>query len=309
MVFSGAASCFSRNRSATRNSKTKYFPAVLIALILTTPPASGLMQSAGENGTFTCSTESEPGSFDEGFCFGRSPKDGAWMDTNRAAAPATARHSGGASRFAVAMKMSSLGVGGDLAIHVRGRWNLRAGVNGFTYHRRVSDSGITYDAALRLRSIQAVVDWFPFANPFHISPGAAVYNGNQVVANAIVPVNKALSADGQTFTSSANDPVIAAARSTTRKVAPLVLLGFGNPVPKKKHLAFYSDFGVVFQGPPNVQILVAGTACDATGMHCQKVTNDKDLKSDLESGRKAMQQDLGFMRFYPILSFSIGYHF
>lgn len=213
------------------------------------------------------------------------------------------------SRFTVAMKMSSLGAGGDVAVRIHRKLNIRAGVNGFNYHRTVSDGGVNYDAALRMRSIQTVVDWFPFAKIFHLSPGIAVYNGNRVVANAIFPINKPQSAAGESFISSTKDPLIATATSSMRRVAPLVLFGFGNLVPKTRHIAFGSDFGIIFQGTPNAVINVAGSACDLTGAHCQKVATDKDLKADLESGERTMQQDLRFMKFYPVLSFSIGYHF
>ena len=213
------------------------------------------------------------------------------------------------SRFTVAMKMSSLGAGGDVAVRVHHKVNVRAVVNGFNYHRTVSDGGVNYDASLRLRSIQAVVDWFPFAKIFHLSPGIAVYNGNRVVANAIFPVNKPQAAAGETFVSSAKDPLIATAKSSMNRVAPLVLFGFGNLVPKTRHIAIGSDFGIIFQGTPNAVVNVTGSACDLAGRHCQKVSSDKDLKADLESGEKTMQQDLGFMKFYPVLSFSIGYHF
>ena len=213
------------------------------------------------------------------------------------------------SRFAVAMKMSSLGAGGDIAVRIYRKWNLRAGINGFNYQRTVSDSGINYDAALRLRSVQAVVDWFPFSKAFHLSPGIALYNGNQVLANAVIPVNKPQFAAGESFVSSAKDPLIATAKSSMNRVAPLVLFGFGNLVPKTRHIAIGSDFGIIFQGTPNAVVNVTGSACDLAGRHCQKVSSDKDLKADLESGEKTMQQDLGFMKFYPVLSFSIGYHF
>ena len=212
------------------------------------------------------------------------------------------------SRFALAVRMSSLGVGVDLAVRLHRGWNLRTGVNGFAYHRIVSDSGIDYNAALRLRSVQAVVDWFPFSKRFHISPGF-VYNRNEVIANGIMPTDKVLAAAGEVFTSSAKDPVIATAQSQVRRIAPMALFGFGNPVPIKGHFAINSDFGVLFQGQPTADIQVAGTACDVNGAHCQKVTSDKDLQTDLESGRRTMQQNLGFMRFYPVVSFSIGYHF
>ena len=287
----------------------EYLLLALGVLFVAIAPTNALAGDASRKCTLMHFKEVGSLTFDEDECPGFGSAVDKGPDAEGAAIAVKPRHVSGGSRFALAVKMSSLGAGGDIAFRLHRALNLRAGINGFAYHQTVADSGINYDAALRLRSIQAVVDWFPFSKSIHFSPGIALYNRNGVVANAIMPTNKTITAAGKTFISSAQDPVIATASSAMRRVAPMALFGFGNLVPRKGHFVINSDFGLIFQGQPTADIRVAGTACNANGSHCQKVISDKDLKADLESGRRTMQHDLGFMRFYPVLSFSVGYHF
>src|SRR4051794_29473250 len=85
---------------------------------------------------------------------------------------------------AVAFRASSLGLGGEVAVGLSTRTNLRAGFSAFNYSRNFDRDGIFYDGQLQLRSMDVVVDFFPTGGGFHVSPGALLYNGNQVRARA-----------------------------------------------------------------------------------------------------------------------------
>ena len=110
------------------------------------------------------------------------------------AAPAK-QSSEGRIPVGVGVKVSTLGIGGEVAVGVSHRSNVRVGFNAYSYGHTFDKDGVTYKGDLRLRSAQATYDLF-LLKGLHISPGVLLYNGNQVSANASVP-------GGQTFQATA----------------------------------------------------------------------------------------------------------
>jgi hypothetical protein len=223
--------------------------------------------------------------------------------------PVRAKGASFASHFALAFRTSTLGLGADVGARLADHVNLRVGFSGFNYSRTVSDGNIPYLGVLRLRSLQALVDWFPGHGGFHLSPGALLYDGNRVTANALFSHGQILSSGTKIFTSDPKDPITGAARSSMRKIAPMILAGFGSVVPRSRRLGISVDFGVVFQGLPSTSFTMLGSACDAKGKNCSKIAADADIQSDVRAGEQTMQNDLSIMKYYPIASVSLGYHF
>ena len=62
---------------------------------------------------------------------------------------------------------------------------MRAGGNYLNFSDTLTSAGISYDAALNFRSAEASVEWFPLAGGFHISPGALLYNDNQITGGGM----------------------------------------------------------------------------------------------------------------------------
>ena len=62
-----------------------------------------------------------------------------------------------------AVKMSSLGVGLDVATRIRPHVNVRMGFNIFSYSDDFTFHGIDYRGPLKFRSLETHVDWFAFA--------------------------------------------------------------------------------------------------------------------------------------------------
>jgi hypothetical protein len=213
------------------------------------------------------------------------------------------------SRFALAFRTSTLGLGADVGVRLADHVNLRIGFSGFNYSRTVNDGNIPYVGVLRLRSLQVMADYFPGHGGFHLSPGLLLYDGNRVTANALFSKAQILSSGTNKFTSDPNDPITGAARSSMRKVAPMILAGFGSLVPRTRHFGVSVDFGVVFQGLPSTSFIMLGSACDPKGRNCSKVAADSDIQSDIRAGEQTMQDDLSIMRYYPIVSVSLGYRF
>src|SRR5207245_6554043 len=105
------------------------------------------------------------------------------------------------SRFAVAFRTSTLGLGADAGFRVARPINLRVGFNMFDYARNLSSDGVGYRGTLHLRSMQVSVDWFPFSHSFHVGPGVLIWNGNRVSAIATPPAGKILTAGVEVYVS------------------------------------------------------------------------------------------------------------
>lgn len=216
---------------------------------------------------------------------------------------------GAGSRFALAFKASTLGLGPEAGVRLTRHFNMRLGFNAFDYRRHLSSDGVAYDSAFRLRSVQALVDWFPFAKSFHMSGGLLAYNGNHVSANATVPSNQIFSAGAESIISNPTNPIIGKATSAVRPVAPMLGIGFGNLVARARHIGFSVDFGVVFQGAPRSSVTFTGSACDVSGMFCADIAGDPGIQSQAVSETHTINKDLFFLRYYPFVSLEVGYRF
>lgn len=221
--------------------------------------------------------------------------------------PAASEHSGAFSGFALGVKVGLLGVGVDAATPLNHRLNLSAGTNFFSYSDSLTSDGIPYNANLRFRTAEAGLDWFPFAGGFHISPGALLYNGNQITANANVPGGNSFTLNNQQYTSSASNPVTGNGGITFNKAAPKITVGFGNMIPRSgRHFSFPVELGFAYVGDPKVNLTLAGTACyNYQGQnYCDNVATDSMIQSNLAAQRQKIANDVSPARFYPI--FSVG---
>ena len=64
------------------------------------------------------------------------------------------------------------------------------------------------------------------------SPGALLYNDNQITGGASVPAGKTFTLNGTTYTSSATNPVTGNGSVTMNKEAPKLTVGWGNLLPR-----------------------------------------------------------------------------
>jgi len=213
-------------------------------------------------------------------------------------------------RFGVVAKVSMLGVGGDVGMSLTPLANVRVGANGLDFSHSFQSNGIKYDATLHYSSVEALVDITPFSDWFHISPGLLLHNGNNITANANVPGGHNFTLGSVTFRSSPADPVHGTGKLTVRTSAPMVMFGFGNPIPHHHRFTIFHDFGIVFQGLPKTTLNLAGTACDpVTGLLCRNVATDPILQAQVVAEQNRINKDTSIVRFYPLASIGLGIRF
>jgi len=206
-------------------------------------------------------------------------------------------------------KISTLGPGAEVAVSLAHKLNLRSGINFFTYSRGFVNDGIKYNGQLNLHSGELHLDWYPFAHGFHLSPGLLVYNGNGATANASVPGNNTFRLGGTSYLSDPNQPITGKGKLGFNKVAPTLLFGFGNLVPRTRHFSVNFDLGVVFQGTASTTLNLAGNACNPDGTNCVNAATDPNVQASVQSQQRKINNDLSPYKYYPVISLGFGYRF
>jgi hypothetical protein len=230
--------------------------------------------------------------------------------TLSAVIPATAQDLGPHSSAGIAVKVSTLGFGFDTAFPVLDRANVRVGFNAFTFNHDFDDDGITLGASLKMRSLSAYFDWFPFGGGFHVSPGVMIYNGNQVTALATVPAGHTFDLGDETYFSSAADPVNGTAKIAFEKVAPSLLIGWGNIIPHgNRRWGIPFEFGVVYSRAPTATLAYGGSACNQSGTNCRNISTDPTLIANVAKEQTKMNSDLSPLKIIPVFSLGFSYKF
>jgi hypothetical protein len=226
--------------------------------------------------------------------------------------PQRTAETGAASRIGLQAKFSTLGFGGEVGIRVLPKANVRAGFSLFNYSHTFSKDGISYDGKLTLRSVNANFDWY-LIGPFHISPGVLLYNGFRGAATAAVAGGQTFTLGSTTYESGTAAPLNGSLAIGPKKVAPELLIGFGNLVPRSsRHFTANVDLGVVFQGALNSTLALGGFACvppNSAGPTCVNAGTDPTVQANVKAQQTKLDNDLKAFKYYPVISFGIGFKF
>ncbi len=213
------------------------------------------------------------------------------------------------SKIGIGVKISTLGVGIEAATPLGKKFNVRGGFNMFRYSRGLTNDGIQYAGQLQFQSGEAHLDYFPIWG-FHVSPGLLFYNGNQLTANATVPGGQTFSLSGTSYQSDPADPVNGTGKLDFMKVAPSIMVGFGNLIPRNgRHYSFLFEVGGAYQGAARVGLNLGGSVCDTTGLNCRSVASDSTVQANVLAEQQKISKDVNPFRFFPIISLGVGFNF
>ena len=146
------------------------------------------------------------------------------------------------------------------------------------------DFDFKYDVDIRLRNVQATIDWFVFSGALHLSSGLMINTGS--LSADLTPV-KSYTLGGRTY-----EPAELGSISTVmsfNKLVPYVGLGYGNPLGRNNSLSFTIDVGALFPGSPQIKMT-------GTGLIAPTASQAPDIENDLDS-----------FRIYPVLVFGLNY--
>ena len=186
--------------------------------------------------------------------------------------------------------------------------NVRVGGTYFNFRYPFTIDGADYNVGMKLTSAQAVIDWFPTHGAFHVSAGALYFKSAVEGAVNVVPGQR-FKLGGTEYLNSVDDPVEGTASlDFPRKLAPMVLLGFGNLIPRSgRHISVPFEIGGAYLQPPQIHLQLAGTACTTEG--CGSAATDPSSQADLEAERVKLNRDIRPLQIYPIVSIGFALRF
>ena len=182
----------------------------------------------------------------------------------------------------VDVHISTLGYGLDVGFQAPDSSVVtRVGLNQFSKTYTTTSNSVNYEGKLKLSSADLLLDWHLFNGVTHLTAGL-VYNNNKVDLTS----TGSYTINGHPYSGTLNSTV------TFNKVAPY--LGFGwSGQAKNTGLSFKSDFGVLFQGKPKSTVSTTAAVTAA----------------DLATAQSELDDSLKNFRYYPVISFGIGYAF
>lgn len=190
-------------------------------------------------------------------------------------------------------KLSTLGLGVEAAIPLTQSLDARIGYNGYRYNfdETSTSNGLptNYSGDLKLNNVQLLADWHPWEGSFRLS-GGVIFNNNKFEMTAR-PSGTTINIGGTPYTVGAGQTVNATV--DFNRAAPYLGIGWGR-TPKNTGLSFTSDIGVMFQGKPkgSVTTNISGVS-----------------QADINRANTDLNDALDNFRFYPVISFGIGYTF
>jgi hypothetical protein len=189
------------------------------------------------------------------------------------------------------LKAGTLGAGVELSNSFSDQFSLGLGFNTYDYKTTERAGDIDYDFNFDLQSVALLANYHPFSGTFRFT-GGVVYNKNELNLTG-KPTGTNYVINGATY--SAAQVGTLSGKLTFSSTAPYLGLGWGNRPGGKVGLS--ADIGVLYQGSPKLSL-------NATG-----ALSDPALASNLDQERRSAEQDLSDLKWYPVLSLGLYFHF
>ncbi len=207
------------------------------------------------------------------------------------AAPAGVAESEDGMGVGLSLKVGTLGLGGDLMLGLNRYVGLRGTVNGFSYRPKYTSEDSDIRGDIDWLTYGALLDLFPAGGGFRISGGALV-NNNEVKLKA--NLTRTVKLDGRHFYL---DEL--SGRVEWPALAPYLGIGYGNAAGRDGRWGFACDFGVMMQGEPDVD-----AKAKASDPALQPIV-DQALDNEV----KDVEDALGLLRLYPVISVGLSFRF
>jgi len=190
--------------------------------------------------------------------------------------------------WAIGIKASSLGFGGEIVKSFNKSLNLRLG--GSYYKQKYNlkfgegfdDGSLNYTT---IGSISLILDWH-FARNVHLS-GGILYNMS-VLEIESVPT------EPQTVGEIEVSPETIGSlyyKLTPNEICPYLGIGFGRSIARSKVVSFNFDLGAVYQGSPKVTL-------EATGMVAPTANEEQ---------RQLLEDNVQDFKFFPFVNFQLSF--
>jgi hypothetical protein len=196
----------------------------------------------------------------------------------------------------IAAKVGTLGIGVDVSKSLTPQINGRLGVNFGNVGLNRTDSGIDYDAQLKLSSVQLFGDYYPFSSSSFRVTGGFVAQNNRVAVTSKPSSNGTYTIAGNQYAASSVG-TLNGEYAYGNSIAPYLGIGIGKST--NEGLGFNADLGVMFTGSPKVSL----TASNPT------FNNNATTRAQIDNQARQTENDLRGFNVYPVLSVGVSYGF
>lgn len=215
----------------------------------------------------------------------------------------TLAHGTALANISAAAVLGTTGLGAQLEVPLSPQMQARFGANALNYDYTGSTTFTTYDIGLRLRTVDALLDWYPGAGGLRLTAGAIV-NRSRVDPNGRPSITGSYTFRDRTY--SVSDIGEVDGRIDVRRFAPYLGIGWSSRASDRGGWRFTSDLGVIFQGTP--RLTLESTGCDLGRGLLGRAICDR-LRSDLASETEQAREEIRNYRYYPVVRIGLAYQF
>jgi len=212
------------------------------------------------------------------------------------AAPADSTAGERGVTFALAPKVGTLGVGLELDLGLSSMLGVRASATSWSRKAKLTESGIRYDADIKIAATLLTADLHPFAGAFRVSVGVA-FNGTHGDFTGRVE-SGTITINGVNYTASEVGSLNG--KVNFGHANPYLGIGWGSS-PKGRGFFLTSDLGAAFIKPKSTLTGTCGPAL--TGSGCAQ------FQSDVAAEEQQFRQALDSYSVYPVASIGLGWRF
>ena len=207
--------------------------------------------------------------------------------------PVSAPAAAGALDLSIDVFLGTLGIGAQVAKLVTPHIALRAGGTYFSLNKTTTQSDVSYDATLDLKSFFGLIDLFPGARgAFHFT-GGVLANKSTIDAKGNC-TNNSIDINNHTYTCAQIGQLTGSVAFPS--ASPYVGIGFGTPA-KGSRIHFVTDFGGAFGGP-------------TLALNASNSGSNPTLAADVKAQRDKTQKDIDkYLKVFPISNFGLGIRF
>ena len=192
--------------------------------------------------------------------------------------------------FRIAPRISTLGAGLEIAKGFTPNFGVRAGFNYFSYAYDATESDVSYDLELELKSFAMFADWHPFKGAFRLS-GGLIINGNGLTGNSMPTAPVEIGGTDYNLDSINLD-------ISYNTIAPYFGLGWDTTFGDRDNWGFAFDLGLIYSGSAEAALSVSGpdqVAAIGAG--------------DVKKEQNELQNDLDSLKWWPVVSAGLVYQF
>jgi hypothetical protein len=193
--------------------------------------------------------------------------------------------------FGIGIKAGTLGLGLEASWQPLPFIELRVGANSYDYQDNGSQAGIDYDATLALQSFYGTANFHFPISPMRVTAGIFA-NGNEFQMLNDDQQDKNIG--GIVFAGSD----IGTLESTTSFASSAPYLGIGFDFTVAGKVGMNLDFGVLWQGEPEVALSASGA-----------LSTDAGFQAALELERRQLEDEVSNFKAWPVVSLGIVYKF